>query len=68
MKIDDFDLEKRIMIVAEIGNNHEGDFALAQDLIGLAAEAGAHAVKFQTYRTEQYISRREERRFARLKS
>ena len=68
MKIDNFDLEKRIMIVAEIGNNHEGDFALAQDLIGLAAEAGAHAVKFQTYRTEQYISRREERRFARLKS
>ena len=68
MKIDNFDLEKRIMIVAEIGNNHEGDFALAQDLIGLAAEAGAHAVKFQTFRAEELVSRRERDRFARLKS
>ncbi len=68
MKIDHFDLDEQVMIVAEIGNNHEGDFMLAQDLIGLAAEAGAHAVKFQTFRTEDYISRRETDRFARLKS
>ena len=68
MKIDHFDLDERIMIVAEIGNNHEGDFTLAQDLIGLAAEAGAHAVKFQTFRTEDYVSRHETDRFARLKS
>ena len=68
MTIDHFDLDERIMIVAEIGNNHEGDFALAQDLIGLAAEAGAHAVKFQTFRTEGVISPRDTKRFARLKS
>ncbi len=68
MKIDHFDLDKRIMIVAEIGNNHEGDFVLAQDLIGLAAEAGAHAVKFQTFTTDQFISPHDAERFARLKS
>ena len=68
MKIDHFDLDERIMIVAEIGNNHEGDFTLAQDLIGLAAEAGAHAVKFQTFRAQELVSRRERDRFARLES
>ena len=68
MLIGGFETDQRVLVVAEIGNNHEGDFALAQDLIGLAAEAGAHAVKFQTYRTEDYISRREIDRFERLKS
>ncbi len=68
MKIDHFDLDERILIVAEIGNNHEGDFALAQDLIGLAAEAGAHAVKFQTFTTDQFISPHDAERFLRLKS
>ena len=42
------DLNDRVMIVAEIGNNHEGDAALAHDMIAAAAEAGADAVKFQT--------------------
>jgi N,N'-diacetyllegionaminate synthase len=48
MKIADFDLDRKVLVVAEIGNNHEGNYELAERLIGLAAKAGADAVKFQT--------------------
>ena len=48
MKIASFDLEQSVLLVAEIGNNHEGRVDVAERLIGLAAEAGADAVKFQT--------------------
>lgn len=68
MRIGRLDLSRRVMIVAEIGNNHEGSFDLAAKLIDLAAGAGVDAVKFQTYRTEHYISRRDRRRFQQLKS
>ena len=34
-------------IVAEIGNNHQGEIALAKEMVIAAAEAGAQAVKFQ---------------------
>lgn len=45
-------------IVAEIGINHNGDINLARKLIDAAADAGADAVKFQNYRTEDFISDR----------
>lgn len=67
MKIGRFDLDRDVLVVAEIGNNHEGSFDLAAELIGLASEAGAHAVKFQTFRTEHYVSRADAARFERLK-
>ena len=54
------------LIVAEIGNNHEGDVDLAERLVGLAAEAGAGAVKFQTFSTEKFVRRADARRFAQL--
>ncbi|MDQ2763523.1 MAG: N-acetylneuraminate synthase family protein, partial [Pseudomonadota bacterium] len=34
-------------LIAEIGNNHQGSIALAKELVNLAADAGADAVKFQ---------------------
>ncbi|MBK1650483.1 N-acetylneuraminate synthase family protein [Rhabdochromatium marinum] len=34
-------------IIAEVGNNHNGDLALAKRLVDLAIEAGADCVKFQ---------------------
>ena len=40
----------RTIIVAEIGENHLGDMAMAQRMIGEAARAGADVVKFQSYR------------------
>lgn len=37
------------LVVAEIGNNHDGNRSQALEMIAAAAEAGADAVKFQTY-------------------
>ncbi len=56
MKIGSFDLEQDVLIVAEIGNNHEGSYALAEEMIGLAAESGAGAVKFQTFVPDKLVS------------
>ena len=39
----------RCFIIAEAGSNHDGDFDQAKQLIKVAAEAGADAVKFQTF-------------------
>ena len=36
-----------VYVIAEIGINHNGDFQIAKDLIKIAKEAGANAVKFQ---------------------
>lgn len=44
-------------IVAEAGLNHNGDLKLAKRLVQKAAEVGADAVKFQTFVTENFISR-----------
>jgi len=37
-------------IIAEIGENHLGDWNRARDMIAAAAQAGADIVKFQSYR------------------
>ncbi|SDL11190.1 pseudaminic acid synthase [Tessaracoccus oleiagri] len=36
-------------IIAEMSGNHNGDLQRALDIVTMAAEAGAHAVKLQTY-------------------
>ena len=43
-------------LVAEVGINHNGDLDLARKMIDAAARAGADSVKFQNYRTEDFIS------------
>jgi len=39
-------------VIAEAGSNHNGDLEIAKELIDVAAEADADAVKFQTFRAE----------------
>jgi N,N'-diacetyllegionaminate synthase len=67
MKIGDIDLDRKVMIVAEIGNNHEGSVELAEEMIGLAAESGADAVKFQTIVPELLVSSDQVERIMQLK-
>ena len=68
MKIGNFATDNKVLIVAEIGNNHEGNLSLAEEMIGLAADAGVDAVKFQTFLTEHYVSNENRARFEMLKS
>lgn len=68
MKIGNLDLSKEILLVAEIGNNHEGNLHAARALVQAAADCGVRAVKFQTFRTEHYVSQADVTRFQRLKS
>ncbi len=43
-------------VIAEAGANHNRDLAVARELVDVAAEAGADAVKFQTYSGEALYS------------
>jgi N-acetylneuraminate synthase len=43
-------------VIAEAGVNHNGSMELARDLIEVAAEAGADAIKFQTFRSEELVA------------
>ena len=44
-------------IIAEAGVNHNGDVDLARQLVIAAANAGADAIKFQSFRAEKLVSR-----------
>ena len=48
--------KNKVFIVAEIGNNHEGNLSNAFKLIDKAKETGVDAVKFQTYDVKKYYS------------
>jgi sialic acid synthase SpsE len=67
MLFGNFPLSEKVLVVAEIGNNHEGIFETARRLVLEAAACGVDAVKFQTFRTEHFVSRADPARFDRLK-
>lgn len=46
-----------VFIIAEAGVNHNGSIELAKKLIDVAVEAGVDAVKFQTFKTENLVSK-----------
>ena len=48
---------KRIFLVAEIGCNHNGNRELAKKMVMEAKKCGVDAVKFQTFRAKDLISR-----------
>ena len=47
--------EDKTFIIAEAGVNHNGDINIAKRLIDAAVEAGADAVKFQTFKAENLV-------------
>jgi N,N'-diacetyllegionaminate synthase len=47
----------KVFIIAEAGVNHNGSVELAKKLIDVAVEAGADAVKFQTFKAEKLVSK-----------
>lgn len=48
---------KNVLIIAEAGVNHNGNIETAKKLIEAAADAGADVVKFQTFKTENLVSK-----------
>ena len=46
---------KNTYVIAEGGLNHNGDINIAKKLINAAKECGANAIKFQTYKTENFV-------------
>ena len=66
MRIAGFDTDERVLVVAEIGNNHEGDVGVARELVEAAADAGADAVKFQTFRVDAFVSPSDAERYERM--
>ncbi|MBU1406092.1 MAG: N-acetylneuraminate synthase family protein, partial [Proteobacteria bacterium] len=46
----------KVFIIAEAGVNHNGELALAKQLVEAAARAGADAVKFQTFKAENIVA------------
>ena len=67
MQIQNINTNNKILIIAEIGNNHEGNYDLARDMIGLAADAGADAVKLQTIIPDRLVSINQKERIKQLK-
>jgi N,N'-diacetyllegionaminate synthase len=51
----------KTFIIAEAGVNHNGSIELAKQLIDVAVNAGADAVKFQTFKAEKLLSKAAEK-------
>ena len=49
---------EKCFVIAEIGSNHNGNFDLACEMIGKAAQAGVDAVKCQTFQAKNHYSKK----------
>ena len=50
-------MSNSVFIIAEAGVNHNGNRDLAFQLVDIALEAGADAVKFQTFKAENLVTK-----------
>jgi N-acetylneuraminate synthase/N,N'-diacetyllegionaminate synthase len=66
MIIGGHDTARQPLLIAEIGNNHEGDAALAMELAMAAVDAGADAVKVQIIDPERLVNVAHTERLAQL--
>lgn len=48
----------RTYIIAEAGVNHNGSLEMAKELVKVAKEAGADAIKFQTFKAENLVTKK----------
>lgn len=67
MIIEGCDLRQRRILIAEIGNNHEGDEKVALEMVAAAAEAGADGVKVQIINPERLVHASQHERIAQLR-
>lgn len=67
MRIGSLDTDSKVVVIAEVGNNHEGDFNRAKEMIVQGARAGADIIKFQTIRADNFCSKKNEARYSTLK-
>ncbi|GET45276.1 N-acetylneuraminate synthase [Capnocytophaga felis] len=51
----------KILIIAEVGVNHNGDIKKAKKLVDIAFEAGVDYVKFQTFKAEKLVTKSTQR-------
>ena len=49
--------KKKTLIIAEAGVNHNGEIKIAKKLIDLASQTGADYIKFQTFKTENLVTK-----------
>jgi sialic acid synthase SpsE len=66
MNLGAVDTARRVAVIAELGNNHEGDMGRARELVEAAAAAGAAAVKLQAIDPPRLVRPSEQARLAQL--
>lgn len=57
MENEDVETDEPTFIIAEAGVNHNGSLDLAKKLVNAAKESGADAIKFQTFKTEDLVTK-----------
>lgn len=50
-----------VFIIAEAGVNHNGSLRIARKLIDIASRSGADAIKFQTFKSENLVTKKAQR-------